>query len=47
MFLDAVVILVVMEAVIDAMKGCMMPANAAVESLTAGFASASKSSVPD
>ena len=45
-FLDAVVIVVVMAAVMDEMKGCMMPANAAAESLTTGFASASESSVP-
>ena len=43
-FVDAVVIAVAMAAVMDTMKGCMMPANLAVESSTAGFASASKSS---
>ena len=37
-FVDAVVIAVEMAAVMDSMKGCMMPTNAAVESLTAGFA---------
>ena len=45
-FVDVVVIAVAMAAVMDAMKGCMMPANAAVESSTAGFASASESSDP-
>ena len=47
-FVDAVVIAVAMAEVMDAMKGCTMPANAAAESLTAGFASASASgsSVP-
>ena len=45
-FVDVVVIAVEMEAVMDAMKGCMMPANAAVDYSTAGFASASESSVP-
>ena len=45
-FVDAVVIAVAMAAVMVAMKGCMRPANAAAESLTAGFASASESSVP-
>ena len=43
-FVDAVVIVMAMAAVTDAMKGCMMPVNAAVECLTAGFTSASKSS---
>ena len=45
-FVDAVVIVFAIAAVMDAMKGCMMPANAAAESSTAGFASASESSVP-
>ena len=45
-FMDAVMIAVAMAAVMNAMKGCMMPANAAVESLTAGFPSASESSAP-
>ena len=45
-FVDAVVIAVEMAAVMDAMKVCMMPANASAESLTAGFVSASESSVP-
>ena len=45
-FVDAVVIVVAMAEVMDAMKGCMIPANAAAESLTAGFAFASESSVP-
>ena len=45
-FVDAVVIAVAMAAFMDAMNGCMMPAHAAAESSTAGFASASKSSVP-
>ena len=45
-FMDAVVIEVAMAAVIDAMKGCMMPANVTVESSTTGFASTSESSVP-
>ena len=45
-FVEAVVIVVAMAAVMDAMKGCMMPANAATESSTAGFASASESFVP-
>ena len=44
-FVDVVVIVVAMVAVMDAMKGCMIPANAAVESLTARFASTSESSV--
>ena len=38
--------LVAMAAVMDAMNGCMRPANAAAESSTAGFASVSKSTVP-
>ena len=33
---------VAMAAVMDAMNGCMRPANAAAESLTTGFASASE-----
>ena len=45
-FMDTVVIAVAMATVMDAMKGCMMPTNAAVESLTSGFTSAFKSSVP-
>ena len=45
-FVDAVVIAVAMAAVMDAMKVCMIPANAAVKSSTAGFSSASKYSVP-
>ena len=45
-FVDAVVITVVMAEVMDAMKGCMMPANASVESSTARFSPASKSSAP-
>ena len=45
-FVDAVVIAVTMAEVMDAMNGCMRPANAAAESSTAGFASASESSVP-
>ena len=45
-FVDEVVIVVAMAAVMDAMKGCMMTANVAAESLTAGFTSASESSVP-
>ena len=44
-FVDAVVIAAAMAAVMDATKGCMMPANATLESSTAGFASASESSV--
>ena len=46
-FVYAVVIVVEMEAVKDAMNVCMMPANAAAESLTAGFVSAFKFSVPE
>ena len=45
-FVDAVVVVVTMTAVMDTMEGLMMPANAAVESSTAGFASTSKYSVP-
>ena len=45
-FVDLVVTAVVMMVVMDAMKGYMMPVNAAVEYSTSGFASASKSSVP-
>ena len=45
-FVDAVVIVFAIAAVMDAMKGCMMPANAAAESSTAGFASASEYFVP-
>ena len=45
-FVDAVVIAVVMAAVMDAMDGCMRHVKVAAESLTAGFASTSKSSVP-
>ena len=45
-FVDAVSIAVAMASVMDATKGCMTPANAAAESLTAEFASASESSVP-
>ena len=44
-FVDAVVIVVAMSAVMDAMNGCMRPVNATAESSTAGFTSASKSSV--
>ena len=43
---DAVVIAVAMAEVMDTINGCMRSANAATESLTAGFASASESSVP-
>ena len=39
-------IAVAMSAVMDTMNGCTRLANAAAESSTAGFASASKSSVP-
>ena len=45
-FVDVVVIVVAMTSVMDAMKGCMMSANAAVESLIAGFASSSESFAP-
>ena len=45
-FVDALVIAVAIAAVMDAMNGCMRPANAAAESSAAGFASASKYSVP-
>ena len=45
-FVDAVVIAVEMAAVMDAMKSCVIPANTAVESSTARFASASEYSVP-
>ena len=45
-FVDAVVIPFAIAVVMDAMKGCMMPTNAAAESSTARFASAYKSSVP-
>ena len=45
-FVEALVIAVAMAAVMDAMKGCTRLANAAVESLTARFASASESSFP-
>ena len=45
-FMDAVVIAVAMAEVMDAMNGCMRPANAASESLTAGFVSVSEFSVP-
>ena len=38
--------MVVMAAVMDAMKGYMKPVNAAAESSTAGFAFASKYSIP-
>ena len=44
-FVDAVAIAVTMAEVIDAMKGCTRPANAAAESSTAGFASVSEYSV--
>ena len=44
-FMDALVIAVAMAAVMDAMNGCMRLAKAVAESSTAGFASASKSSV--
>ena len=44
-FMDAVVIAVAMSAVMDSMNGCMRPANAAAESSTAEFLSASESSV--
>ena len=44
-FVDALVILVAMAAVMNVMNGCMRLANAAAESFTAGFASASESSV--
>ena len=44
-FVDAVLIVVVMAAVMDAMKGCMRPAHVVEKSSTAVFASASKSSV--
>ena len=40
-----VVIVFAMAAVMDAMKGCMMSVNAAAESSTSEFASASESSV--
>ena len=43
-FVDAGVIAVAMAAVMYDIKGCMMTANAAVDSSTAGYASASKSS---
>ena len=45
-FVDTVVIAVAMTEVMDAMKGCMMPANEAAYSLTAGFVSVSESSFP-
>ena len=45
-FVDAVVIEFMMAAIMDAMNGCMRLANATVEFPTAGFASASKYSVP-
>ena len=45
-FVDAVAIVVEIAAVMDAMKGCMRPANATEESSTSGFASTSESSVP-
>ena len=45
-FVDEVVIAVVMAAVMDATEGCMMPSNTTAESSTAGFVSASESSVP-
>ena len=45
-FVDMVVIEVEMAAVMDAMKDCMIPANAVVESSTAGFVSAAESSDP-
>ena len=45
-FVDAVVIAVAVAAVMDVMKGCMMPANVVADSSTVGFASASESSVP-
>ena len=45
-FVDAVVIAVAMAAVMDVMNGCMMLANTAAESSTAGFVSVSESSVP-
>ena len=45
-FVDAVTIGVAMAEVMDTMKGCMRPANAAAESSTAGFESASESFVP-
>ena len=46
LFVDVVVIAFAMVAVMVAIKGCMRPANASAESSTAGFASASKYSVP-
>ena len=45
-FMDAAVIVVATAAVMDAMKYCTRPANAATESSTAGFASAYEPSVP-
>ena len=45
-FMDVMVIAAAKVSVMDAMKGCMRPANAAAESLTEGFASASEYSVP-
>ena len=45
-FGDAVVIAVAITAFMDTINICMRPANAAAESLTAGFASASKFYVP-
>ena len=45
-FVDTVVIAVAMVEVMGAMKVCLMPENAAMESLTAGVVSASESSDP-
>ena len=45
-FVDTGVVIVAMAAVMDNMNGFMRPSNAAAESLTSGFASASESSVP-
>ena len=45
-FVDAVMIAVTMTAIMDATNGCMRSANAAEESSTAGFAFASKYSIP-
>ena len=45
-FVDTVMIAVAMAAVMDAMNGYMRLENAAAESLTARFASASESSIP-